>query len=60
MKKTYIKPSMFAVTLQLHDSIMQVIVSSANSESAEIGDGGDGTGMVGDVKGSKNIWDEEW
>lgn len=60
MKKTYIKPSMFAVTLQLHDSILQTIVSSVDGGDTGIGGGGDGTGIESDVKGSKNIWDEEW
>ena len=59
MKKTYIKPSMFAVTLQHQDRILQS-VSQIDGGDTGIGGGGDGTGMEGDVKGSKNIWDDEW
>jgi hypothetical protein len=60
MKKTYMKPSMFAVTLQLHDSILQTIVSSVDGGDTGMEGGGDGSGLGADVKASKSIWDDEW
>lgn len=62
MKKTYIKPSMFAVMLQHQDRILQS-VSQIDGGDTGIGNGdngGNGSGLGADVKGSKNIWDEEW
>ena len=58
MKKNYIQPSMFAVTLQHQDRILQ----SISTIDGPIGGGGDGSGMDADVKESQshNIWDEEW
>ena len=60
MKKNSMKPSLLVVELQLQNSILQALVTSANSESAGIGNGSDGSDLGADVKGSKNIWDEEW
>lgn len=57
MKKNYMKPEMFAVTLQHQDRILQS-VSQIDSEVG--GGGGDGSGLGADVKASKSIWDEEW
>ncbi|MBQ6225585.1 MAG: hypothetical protein IJJ73_04695 [Bacteroidaceae bacterium] len=59
MKKNYMKPEMLVVTLQHQDGILES-VSQVDGGDTGIGGGGDGTGMEGDVKGSKNIWDEEW
>ncbi len=59
MKKTYIKPSMFAVMLQHQDRILQS-VSQVDGGDTGIGGGGDGSGLGGDVKASKSIWDDEW
>ncbi len=62
MKKNYMKPEMFAVTLQHQDSILQS-VSQVDGGDTGIGsgdNGGNGGGLGADVKGSKSIWDEEW
>ena len=57
MKKNYMKPEMFAVTLQHQDRILQ----SVSQIDSEVGSGGgDGSGLEIEAKGSKNIWDEEW
>lgn len=57
MKKIYMKPSLFVVTLQHLDSILQ---SVSQIETPIGGGGGDGSGLGADVKASKSIWDEEW
>lgn len=59
MKKTYIQPSLFAVTLQHKDGILES-VSQVDGGDTGIGAGGGGDGLGADVKGSKSIWDEEW
>lgn len=59
MKKTYIQPSMFAVTLQHKDNVLES-VSQVDGGDTGIGGGGDGGDLGADVKGSKSIWDEEW
>lgn len=58
MKKTYIQPSTFAITLHHQTHLME--------PTALVGDGDFGGGITegGDgganTKGSSNIWDEEW
>ena len=62
MKKIYMKPSMFAITLQ-HQTYLAV--SQVDGGDTGIGGGGDGSGMNAEVKGAsigngKSVWDEEW
>lgn len=56
------KPSLLVVELQQRDNVLES-VSQVDGGDTGIGsgdNGGNGSGLGADVKGSKNIWDEEW
>ncbi len=63
MKKIYIQPSMFAVTLQHQNHLAVTSIDGGDTDMHGGGEAAEGTHA--DVKGAsigngKNIWDEEW
>ena len=59
MKKQYIAPSMFAVNILS----TAIVAASGEIDSTPVAHfNGSGAGDAGDagVKGSANVWDEEW
>ena len=63
MKKTYIQPGMLAVVLLQQNNLLQngsSTVTGVISNEEEIGMGNGNVTGGGDVKGSTNVWDEEW
>ena len=59
MKKTYIQPSTFAITLHHQTHLMEP--TALNTGGGDLGGGiTEGGGEGANTKGSSNIWDEEW
>ena len=64
MKKIYIQPEMISVKLQHMQMLCQSDSVGGDTFTGGGNDnGGDGSGDDGDgtpVKGSRNVWDDEW
>ena len=64
MKKTYIQPEMLAVVLLHQNNLLQNASPANQVNDVDSNNGiGMGSGSVeggSDVKGSTNVWDEEW
>ena len=60
MKKTYQTPTMLAVALQHQSHILEASITDIGGNGPGYGGADDPSTGGGDVKGSTNVWDEEW